>query len=320
MTQLIQTENQIKVLADKACAGMASKETKRAYRREMETFLSWLFTTKQNLSFETLEAYKEQMLKAERGESGINQALTAIRKLVRKLPKYGLLDKTQADIICSVESIKVRGQKTHNWLTIQEAEKLLAAPKESKRANSLLAYRDRAILALLVGCGLRRAEVQAITVEHVQQREGRWVIVDIVGKRNKSRTVPMANWCKALIDEWLRVSEIKEGSIIRRCVWRADWKQFSINVPGCLIIGHSLSTTSIYHAVSRYSMACLGRMIAPHDLRRSFAKLARNGGAELEQIMNSLGHDSLSTTQAYLGTEIDYQNSPSDRLGLKVEV
>jgi len=319
MTQLIQTKNQIKVLADKACMGM-TKETKRAYRREMENFLSWLFVTKSSLSYESLEAYKEAMIKAERGETGINQALTAIRKLIRKLPKYGLLDKTQADIICSVESIKVRGQKTHNWLTTQEAEKLLAAPKESKRANSLLAYRDRAILALLVGCGLRRAEVQSVTVEHIQQREGRWVIVDIVGKRNKSRTVPMANWCKALIDEWLRVSGIKEGQIVRQCSWRL----FENSENGWVLkshgIGNSLSTTSIYHAVSRYSMACLGRMIAPHDLRRSFAKLARNGGAELEQIMNSLGHDSLSTTQAYLGTEIDYQNSPSDRLGLKVEV
>lgn len=314
---LIRSNNQIETLAEKVCAGM-TKETRRAYKREIKTFLQWLFANSLTFSFESVEAYKEKMMRENRGESGINQALTAIRKLIRKLPKYGLIDKTQADIICSVESIKIWGKKTHNWLTIQEAEKLLAAPKESKRANSLLAYRDRAILALLVGCGLRRAEVQSITVEHIQQREGRWVIVDIVGKRNKARTVPMANWCKALIDQWLDKARIKEGQIIRQCSWKRwidDGLQFE-----AFQVGDSLSTTSIYNAVARYSMACLGRMIAPHDLRRSFAKLARNGGAELEQIMNSLGHDSLSTTQAYLGTEIDYQNAPSDRLGLKVEV
>lgn len=315
MTQLIQTKNQIKVLADKACLGM-TKETRRAYRREMENFLQWLFVTKQSVSYETLEAYKEEMIKAKRGETGINQALTAIRKLIRKLPKYGLLDKTQADIICSVESIKIRGKKTHNWLTVKEAEMLLAAPKESKRANSLLAYRDRAILALLVGCGLRRSEVQAITVEHIQQREGRWVIVDIVGKRNKARTVPMAGWCKAIINQWLDHSDIKSGQIIRQCSWKtipsANYEQ--------LEIGDSLSTTSIYNAVERYSMAALGRKIAPHDLRRSFAKIARKNGALLEQIMQNLGHESLETTQTYLGLEIDYQNAPSDLLGLKVEV
>lgn len=315
MTQLIQTKNQIKALADKACSGM-TKETKRAYRREMENFLQWLFVTKQSVSYETLEAYKEEMMKAERGETGINQALTAIRKLIRKLPKYGLMDKTQADIICSVESIKIRGKKTHNWLTVKEAEMLLAAPKESKRANSLLAYRDRAILALLVGCGLRRSEVQAITVEHIQQREGRWVIVDIVGKRNKARTVPMAGWCKAVIDQWLDRSEIKTGQIIRQCSWKTD----SDKSQGQFTIGDSLSTTSIYNAVGRYSMAALGRMIAPHDLRRSFAKIARKNGALLEQIMQNLGHESLETTQTYLGLEIDYQNAPSDLLGLKVEV
>lgn len=318
---LIKSNNQIETLAEKVCAGM-TKETRRAYKREIKTFLQWLFTNQLTFSFESVEAYKEKMMKEGRGESGINQALTAIRKMIRKMPKFGYLSKEQADIICSVESIKVRGKKTHNWLTIQEAEKLLAAPKESKRANSLFAYRDRAILALLVGCGLRRAEVQSITVEHIQQREGRWVIVDIVGKRNKSRTVPMANWCKALIDQWLKVSGIEAGQIIRQCSWKndlmmSDAEAYEAFVPA---IGDSLSTTSIYNAVIRYSAACLGRMIAPHDLRRSFAKLARNGGAELEQIMNSLGHDSLSTTQAYLGTEIDYQNAPSDRLGLKVEV
>lgn len=314
---LIKSINQIETLAEKVCAGMV-KETRRAYKREIKAFLQWLFQTGQTVSFESVEAYKEAMIQDQRGESGINQALTAIRKMIRKMPKYGLLTKEQSDIICSVESVKIRGKKTHNWLTIQEAEKLLAAPKESKRANSLLAYRDRAILALLVGCGLRRAEVQSITIEHIQQREGRWVIVDIVGKRNKARTVPMANWCKALIDEWLRVSGIKEGQIIRQCSWKNqidDGLQF-----GRFHIGDLLSTTSIYHAVGRYALACLGRNIAPHDLRRSFAKLARSGGAELEQIMNSLGHDSLSTTQAYLGTEIDYQNAPSDRLGLKVDV
>ena len=311
---IVQSKNQIKILADKACSGM-TKETKRAYRREIENFLQWLFTTEKPLSFETLETYKEEMTRDGRGETGINQALTAIRKLIRKLPKYGLMDKEQADIICSVESIKVRGKKTHNWLTVKEAEKLLAAPKESKRANSLLAYRDRAILALLVGCGLRRSEVQSITVEHIQQREGRWVIVDIVGKRNKARTVPMAGWCKAVIDQWLERSGIKEGQIIRQCSWKVDSgnnEQFTV--------GDSLSTTSIYNAVGRYSMAALGRMIAPHDLRRSFAKIARKNGALLEQIMQNLGHESLETTQTYLGLEIDYQTAPSDLLGLKVEV
>lgn len=315
---LIQTKNQIKILADKACSGM-TKETKRAYRREMENFLQWLFTTGKPLSFETVEAYKEEMIRDSRGETGINQALTAIRKLIRKLPKYGMLDKTQADIICSVESIKIRGKKTHNWLTVKEAEMLLAAPKESKRANSLLAYRDRAILALLVGCGLRRSEVQAITVEHIQQREGRWVIVDIVGKRNKSRTVPMAGWCKAVIDQWLKESNIQTGQIIRQCSWKVMRWNFEDH-KAYPTIGDSLSTTSIYNAVGRYSMASLGRMITAHDLRRSFAQLARDGGSELEQIMNSLGHDSLNTTQIYLGKKIDYQNAPSDLLGLKVEV
>jgi len=82
----------------------------------------------------------------------------------------------------------------------------------------------------------------------------------------------MAGWCKAVIDQWLFKSGITEGQIIRQCSWKKNYWPLvgDIEFP---VIGDSLSTTSIYNAVGRYSMAALGRMIAPHDLRRSFAKI-----------------------------------------------
>lgn len=69
-----------------------------------------------------------------------------------------------------------------------------------------MASEDRALLAVLIGCGLRRAEAASLSFEHVEQRDGRWVLVDLNGKRDKIRSVPMPNWTKAAIDAWSSAS------------------------------------------------------------------------------------------------------------------
>ncbi len=75
--------------------------------------------------------------------------------------------------------------------------------------------RDRAILATLLGCGLRRSEIAALTLAHVQQRDGRWVIVDLVGKHHRVRSVPMPNWTRVAIDAWTERAGIVDGRIFR---------------------------------------------------------------------------------------------------------
>ncbi|MGD0773917.1 MAG: tyrosine-type recombinase/integrase [Candidatus Solibacter sp.] len=73
---------------------------------------------------------------------------------------------------------------------MRQAQTLLNTPDTSTTKG----LRDRAILAVLLGCGLRRSEVAALTVGHVQQRDGRWCIVDLVGKQGRVRTIPMPTW------------------------------------------------------------------------------------------------------------------------------
>src|SRR5439155_12218446 len=73
-----------------------------------------------------------------------------------------------------------------------------------------------AYLALLIGCGLRRDELVNLTFGHLQQREGRWVIVDIVGKGRRVRTVPVPGWAKALVDAWAVAAGLHSGLVLRR--------------------------------------------------------------------------------------------------------
>ena len=111
----------------------------------------------------------------------------------------------------AVEGVKRRGVRSGNWLTLKQAQALIVSPDVDTPGG----LRDRAILAVMLGAGLRRSEVAALTFEHIQQREGRWVIVDLVGKGGRVRTVPIPAWVKVAIDEWGGAADVNSGRVFR---------------------------------------------------------------------------------------------------------
>src|SRR5437867_738624 len=117
----------------------------------------------------------------------------------------------------------------------------------------------------------------------------------------------MPGWAKAAIDSWVSSAGIEAGRIFR-----------AIN-KGDRITGESMTPQAIFETVRHYA-AEIGVEIAPHDLRRTFAKLAHRGRAAWEQIQLSLGHSSIQTTERYLGVRQDLTDAPCDRLGLRLEV
>jgi integrase len=144
--------------------------------------------------------------------------------------------------------------------------------------------RDRAIIAVLLGCGLRRSEVAALTMGHVRQRDGRWCIVDLLGKHGRVRTVPMPVWVKVAIDAWTAPAGVAGGYVFRP-VNRANQ-----------VVGERLSEKVVWQMLRPYATAAGVPGIAPHDCRRTAAKLCRAAGGELEQIQLLLGHASVQTT------------------------
>jgi site-specific recombinase XerC len=81
--------------------------------------------------------------------------------------------------------------------------------------GTLKGLRDAALLAVLLGAGLRRAEGAGLRADHLQQREGRLVIVDLLGKGGRTRSVPVAGWVKAAIDRWVSTAGIADGYVLR---------------------------------------------------------------------------------------------------------
>src|ERR1700680_2602139 len=119
----------------------------------------------------------------------------AVRKLAVEAADNGLLAPELAAGITRIKGVTSKGIRLGNWLSIRQAQTLLNTPD----VNTTKGLRDRAILAVLLGCGLRRSEVAALTFGHVQQRDGRWCIVDLVGKHGRVRTIPTPAWVKLAI-------------------------------------------------------------------------------------------------------------------------
>ena len=99
--------------------------------------------------------------------------------------------------------------------------------------------------------------------------------------------------------------------------WHRASRQEAINKAG-RITRERMTEQAIYNVVTEYADAAGCGEIAPHDLRRTFAKLAHKGGSALDQIQLSLGHGSIQTTERYLGVEQDLTDAPCDHLGLRL--
>jgi integrase len=167
--------------------------------------------------------------------------------------------------------------------------------------------RDRAILAVLLGCALRRSELAALECGHIQQRDGRWVLVDLVGKGKRIRTVPIPPFVKVATDAWTAAAGLSEGPLFRRVRRR----KYPEKTP------EALSERMIWHIVMKYARKTgLVDKLGPHDLRRTCAKLCRASGGDLEQIQFLLGHASIQTTERYLGSRQNLREAVNDRLGL----
>jgi site-specific recombinase XerD len=282
---------------------VSSPITKRVYNMALNEFLAWFQQApRPGFTKATVSAWRVSLEARGLGSSSIIIRMSAIRKLAAEAADNGLIAPELAAGIARVKSVKSVGVRTGNWLSVRQAQNLLNAPDTS----TLKGLRDRAILAVLLGCGLRRSEVAALTFTHVQQRDGRWCIVDLIGKHSRIRTVPMPNWVKVAIDAWVSTAGLTNGYTFR-----------PIN-RGDRVSGERLGEKVVWQMLRQHAEAAGVPGIAPHDARRTCAKLCRAAGGELEQIQLLLGHASVQTTERYLGTKQDLVHAPNDAIKLRV--
>jgi integrase len=191
---------------------LVSAHTKRAYITAFNQFFALAAATGRAVCRALLMEYRARMIEEGLSATTINVRLSAIRKLVSEARDNNLLDTVEAARILTVPGVPKRGVRLGNWLTPQEAKRLLAVPDR----GNLIGKRAFAILCVLVYCALRREELSRLEIRDIQKREGRWVIADLVGKRGRVRTVPIPGAAKAALDEWLTAARIESGFLFRQ--------------------------------------------------------------------------------------------------------
>jgi len=280
---------------------LASPGSRRVYQYAIEQFIAW-YCSEPRLAFNRIVVVRYRMHLESRGLAAntINQQLAAVRRLAHEAADSGLLSPDLAAGISRVKGVKQLGHRSGNWLSLEQSMNVL----NRSRGEGPRQKRDHAMLALLLGCGLRRSELSGLEMSEVQTRQGHWAIVDLVGKGGHIRTVPIPSWVKEAIDQWTLAAGIKDGRVFR-AVSRAG-----------RVWGLGISQNVVWYVVKVCCEQVGLERIAPHDLRRTCAKLCHTSGGELEQIQFLLGHASVQTTERYLGCKQNLGQPVNDRFAL----
>src|SRR5450631_3508394 len=191
---------------------LTSLDAQRGYRHAIDEFVDW-YCSEPRLALNRIVVlrYRSHLESRQLAPGTVNLRLGALRRLAYKVADCGLLGADLAAGIRRVKGVKKLGVRLGNWLTAEQGQALWQAPDHQR----LKGKRDRALLALLLACGLRRHELAVLTVSHLQQREGHWAIVDLRGKAGHVRTIPVPDWGQSLLDEWTKAAGIASGSLFR---------------------------------------------------------------------------------------------------------
>ena len=167
---------------------LASQHSRRSHEYAIDRFIAW-YCSEPRLEFNcsvVVGSIAHSWSASPCPAATINLHLSAIRKLADESAESGWLSPELAIGIRRVKGVKRLGRKMGNWLTRNEAQELVNA---ASKAN-LRGWRDGAMVGLLLGCGLRPSEVEGLNLDKQQSREGNWVIVNLIGKGSRIRTVP----------------------------------------------------------------------------------------------------------------------------------
>lgn len=258
-----------------------SARTVDAYRQDLEALVEFLERSGTDLRGATYPLLRRWLAhQRTRGyaRSTIARRAAAVRTFYRFATRRGLVERNPATLLVSPKL----GARLPSVLKPGEADALVEAPAD----DDPWSLRDRALLELLYGCGLRVSEACGLDVAEVDLDRGR---VRVRGKGDREREVPMGEEAADALRTYLRDARAQ-------CPPRGG-------DPHALFRnrrGRRLSPRDARSVVEKYRRAVLtGRRVSPHTLRHSFATHLMEGGADIRAVQELLGHASLGSTQRY---------------------
>lgn len=267
--------------------GLADR-TVAAYRRDLLRCVRFLNAAGRkrpaDVSADDLREHMYELHAQGLAATSIRRAQSALRAYFGFLLEDGVVEEDPTERLDTPRT----GRTLPDTLSADEVERLLEAPDPGHRFY----WRDRAILEMLYGSGLRVSELTGLGLTDVDREEG---LVLVFGKGSKERLVPLGGAAGRTLDRYLR--EVRPGLAKGKGKGR-----IFLNARGT-----PLSRTSVWTLVKRSAeRAGIEKDVSPHTLRHSFATHLLEGGADLAAVQELLGHADISTTQIYTHVDRDY--------------
>jgi integrase/recombinase XerC len=265
----------------------ASIHTIKAYRGDLDEFAAYAGSRNwEQIDHVTIRGFLSHLYEKGLGKTSVARALAAVRSLYRWLAQEGAVEQNPAALVSTPKLAK----KLPRVPSIEEMNNVLDGPMPEVAA---FPERDRIMLELLYGCGIRNSELIGINVEDIRLSDE---AILIRGKGKKQRYVLFGDAVKVALKAYLpvrlqRLSEHKKNS-----------SALLINLRG-----GRLTTRSVGRIIKNIAVAKgLSPDVHPHTLRHAFGTHMLEEGADLRAIQEMLGHERLSTTQRYTQLSIKH--------------
>ena len=256
-----------------------SPNTVASYGAEAAAFREFFGGNPASCSSEDVAAYLR-----ERSQGLSKRSQAHVLSALRSYFDFLILEGERKDNPCDKLEAPKLGRYLPEVLSVEEVTTIIESVPSSKPGD----LRDRAILEVLYGCGLRVSEACGLLLSHVFAREG---FVRIVGKGDKERLVPIGAPAIEALDAWMEVRPEPAAPEF------SDYAFLNLR-------GRPLSRVSVFKMVKdRAMLAGVHKEISPHTFRHSFATHLVENGADLRVVQEMLGHESILTTEIY--THID---------------
>lgn len=261
-----------------------SPHTTKSYSADLEQFLSFLGPTAlTDVDHKTLRQFIAHLITQKINKTSISRKLSAIRTFFKYLNREGILANNPARLVATPR----REKKLPAVLTVDDAVRLMEAPRVDDQHNGKDISRDRAILETLYSTGVRASELVGMNRDDIDHRNP---LVRVRGKGKKERIVPIGTKALAAIEK--HIEQHPKNS---------DTTAIFIGPSG-----KRLTVRSVQRILETYrKQLALKQKASPHTLRHSFATHLLESGADLRAIQELLGHASLSTTQRYTHLNLD---------------
>lgn len=269
-----------------------SANTIEAYIRDCYSFLRFTFVALEDVRLKHIEDYITDIYESGKNSSTQARMLSGIKSFFTYLYIYGKLDTLPTELAATPKVVR----KIPSYLSTREIEDLISAPDLS----TPLGHRNRAIIELLYGCGLRVSELVDLCVSDLFFDDG---YIRVVGKGDKQRLIPIGSHA---------ISSINHYREQRSSMTVATKYQDSLFLNRR---GASLTRVMVFLIIKELAIKSgITKKISPHTLRHTFASHLIQGGADIRAVQQMLGHESIATTEIYIHIENSHKRQSVEKL------